>query len=395
MRFSLGLVPMMAKAFMDVDKTSIGIPRVGTDLLVSCEGTEMRAVLTRDYIKQNEQWLGTGDYLIMGDYDSSDDCRGKRDADGNIVLKIADDFTKCGTKVESVREIQTDPDGSKREVVTAYEFINHIVNDDLNAAAWVKRSLDLVEFKCVYPTIQMTTGKINPLVQSAISKSKTKEIKGEMRLYKSENYTDFYLEPPVLALDDILYVEVNLERPLVSEAFKESTDFAVVLEHCWGTPHEGRNGEMKYFIIQNQCPVKGDPSLKIETNGESLTGRFNIKMFKFIGEDLNDVWLHCTVRACNTTAASCVPGCEDRRRRSTSQELPFVSLGHDLIAELPIQRRQEGSEIFIIEETANNAPLTPGSTSFTVMAIVAAAVVLLVFVFAITCMIAKRRQGRK
>ena len=65
------------------------------------------------------------------------------------------------------------------------------------------------------------------------------------------------LEPPVLALEEILYVEVNLERPLVSEAFKASTDFAVVLEHCWGTPHNNRDGDMKYYIIKNQCPVKG------------------------------------------------------------------------------------------------------------------------------------------
>ena len=61
----------------------------------------------------------------------------------------------------------------------------------------------------------------------------------------------------MLALEEILYVEVNLERPLVSEAFKASTDFAVVLEHCWGTPHNNRDGDMKYYIIKNQCPVKG------------------------------------------------------------------------------------------------------------------------------------------
>ena len=29
-------------------------------------------------------------------------------------------------------------------------------------------------------------------LRSALAKSKTKEIKGDMRLYKSENYTDFY-----------------------------------------------------------------------------------------------------------------------------------------------------------------------------------------------------------
>ena len=74
----------------------------------------------------------------------------------------------------------------------------------------------------------------------------------------SRDLENFFLEPPVLALEEILYVEVNLERPLVSEAFKASTDFAVVLEHCWGTPHNNRDGDMKYYIIKNQCPVKGN-----------------------------------------------------------------------------------------------------------------------------------------
>ena len=54
-------------------------------------------------------------------------------------------------------------------------------------------------------------------------------------------------------------------------------------------------------MIQDGCPVKGDASLKVRSNGNSLQGRFDIKMFKFIGEDLNDVWLHCSVRACDAT----------------------------------------------------------------------------------------------
>lgn len=384
------ILPLLAQteAFGNADKSSIGIPKVGEDLTVRCEGTQMVATLMRDYVKKNEQWLGNGDYISMG-ATGNPDCKGKRDANGDIVLKIADDFTNCGTRVESV----LDEDGT----VTDYVFKNNIINDD--DSFMISRSLDILEFTCLYPTIQMTTGEINPLVQSALAKSKTKEIKGDMRLYKSENYTDFYTEPPVLGLEEVLYVEVNLERPLVSEAFKASTDFAVVLEHCWGTPHNNREGDMKYYIIKNQCPVRGDPSLAVEQNGDSLTGRFNIKMFKFIGDELNDVWLHCTVRACNTTAASCVPDCDgnNRKRRGVNRrELPFVSLGHDIEAEFPIQRMNEnGEEIFIIEERSNNTPLTPGSTSFTVMVIVAATVIVLVFVFSITCMIAKRRRGGK
>ena len=44
-----------------------------------------------------------------------------------------------------------------------------------------------------------------------------KNLHGDMRLFKNENYTDFYTEPPVLSLEDVLYVEVNMERPLVSD----------------------------------------------------------------------------------------------------------------------------------------------------------------------------------
>ena len=38
-----------------------------------------------------------------------------------------------------------------------------------------------------------------------------------MRLFKNENFTDFYTDPPILSLEEVLYVEVNLERPLISD----------------------------------------------------------------------------------------------------------------------------------------------------------------------------------
>jgi hypothetical protein len=66
-------------------------------------------------------------------------------------------------------------------------------------------------------------------------------------------------------------------------------------------------------------------------------------MFKFIGDDLNDVWLHCSVRACEASnAEDCVPQCGgNRKRRSTgsnnSKGLNYVSLEATLLADLPIQ----------------------------------------------------------
>ena len=46
--------------------------------------------------------------------------KGKRDADGNIVLTIDGDFTKCGTRVEAITETFTEADGTESQRVKEY-----------------------------------------------------------------------------------------------------------------------------------------------------------------------------------------------------------------------------------------------------------------------------------
>ncbi|CAG5100053.1 Oidioi.mRNA.OKI2018_I69.XSR.g16819.t1.cds [Oikopleura dioica] len=329
-----------AQGFRDLEKKSVEVPRIGTDVIVSCEGTRIAAKVMKSYIERNSKWLGSGKDLSLDvdRYTDVRDCAGKADEEGNYILEVTDDFQKCGMQISPETEVI---DGEV--TVTGYKFKNHVYNQDGNVLDAADRALDLVEFECVYPNVQMTTGEMNPLVQSAVSRSKVKEIVGDMRLYLSSNYTDFYTSPPVLSLNDDLFIEVNLERPLISEAFAPYTEFSTVMENCWGTPSQSRDGALKYYIIKNQCPVEGDTSLEVSSNGEGLTSRFNLKMFKFIGDEYNDVWLHCTVRACNATADSCIPDCGDNRKRrsATRRELPFVSFGKEL---LPISQFSENSK---------------------------------------------------
>ena len=55
---------------------------VGTDVTMQCEGTKMIATMSREYIKANEQWLGNGEYVMMGISDITQspqdaaDCKG-------------------------------------------------------------------------------------------------------------------------------------------------------------------------------------------------------------------------------------------------------------------------------------------------------------------------------
>ena len=54
-----------------------------------------------------------------------------------------------------------------------------------------------------------------------------------MRLFKNANFTDFYTEPPTLSLEEILYVEINLERPLISDlSVVNVSDFALKIYFC-------------------------------------------------------------------------------------------------------------------------------------------------------------------
>ena len=156
-----------------------------------------------------------------------------------------------------------------------------------------------------------------------------------------------YQEPTMCCKLHYLFIYLCCLR-VVQTCFQ--SNIVVVMEKCWGTPVADRDNTLRYYMINDGCPVTGDSSMHIRGNGNSLQGRFDIKMFKFIGDDLNDVWLHCTVRACNATEAdSCVPDCsEDGRKRRNAEDdedfvpaagkqLNYVSLDYTMIADLPIQ----------------------------------------------------------
>lgn len=390
----------LVNAFSDLDleRSSIEVPRIGQDVNVTCGGKEIRIEVSPHYIQRNSAWLGDGSFLSLSDLD----CRGEKMANGGTIIKVRDDFTKCNMLVEEVKGY--DEDGNL--YVTDYKFTNHLIHD-AGQDSVVAREMDLVELTCSYPSVQITSDYMQPWIKTSALRQKVKNLQGDMRLFKNENYTDFYTEPPTLALDDILYIEVNMERPLLSEIDSSSnSNIVVVMDKCWGTPIADRDNNMRYYMIQDGCPVNGDTSLNMRSNGNSLQGRFDIKMFKFIGEDLNDVWLHCSVRACNATDTdSCTPDCSQnsRRRRDESginkqkKKLNYVSLDYTLEADFPIQRKRDHVHEMEIEERViitqgTVTILQPGTISFTVMLCVVSLVILLAIVFGITCMLVRRRR---
>lgn len=54
----------------------------------------------------------------------------------------------------------------------------------------------------------------------------------------------------------------------------------------------------------NRCQNIKDNTIGIEENGVSLTCRFHVTVFKFIG-DYDEVHLHCAVSLCDSEKYSC------------------------------------------------------------------------------------------
>lgn len=58
------------------------------------------------------------------------------------------------------------------------------------------------------------------------------------------------------------------------------------------------------IFFQNRCQNIKDNTIGIEENGVSLTCRFHVTVFKFIG-DYDEVHLHCAVSLCDSEKYSC------------------------------------------------------------------------------------------
>lgn len=385
------------------EKSFIQIPRMNFDVVVECKSREINVVISKDYIERNMQWLGQGEDLSLEDYS----CKTVQDSQGNRTISIKNDFTKCGNRIST--ESVPMPDGSVE--ITKYKISNKLIHDDANGA--IQRVIDLLEFECVYPATTITSQYMQPWLKSAAHEDKVKEIQGSMRLYKDANFTDSYMHPPELSLDDDLYIQVELQKPLITGIDAAQTNIAVVLEQCWGTPTSDRSGQgieansvMKYMMIDNGCP-RDDPSLVVLSNGETLISQYKIKMFKFIGENLNDIWLHCTVRACNNTIPeNCIPDCGDgqtsgRQRRAIGhkknkkKKLWYVSGPQEITTELPIQRALSAEEARLEVERArgNIQEEFIGTPAFKTMLIVFAVIIALSLVFTVIVIYVKRRAA--
>uniref|UniRef100_A0AAY4DW95 Tectorin alpha n=1 Tax=Denticeps clupeoides TaxID=299321 RepID=A0AAY4DW95_9TELE len=129
----------------------------------------------------------------------------------------------------------------------------------------------------------------------------------KMALYKNASYRQPYREGEVvLSTRDILYVGVFVEGA-------DEHQLILIVNMCWATPSRYSNDRLRYIIIERGCPNIKDNTIGMAENGVSLTCRFHVTVFKFIG-DYDEVHLHCDVTLCDSETNACKVNCPHNRR---------------------------------------------------------------------------------
>ncbi|XP_073502248.1 uromodulin-like [Phyllobates terribilis] len=198
---------------------------------------------------------------------------------------------------------------------THFTYANSIYLSQILDGA-IQRNQAIVNFSCSYPLnmdISLWTA-INPFVSSVnLSIGGTGLYAAKMALYQDDAFSRPYEGPDVwLSTDSMMYVGV-----IVDEI--QEFSFALVLKNCYATPTSDSGHPIKYYIIKDNCANRNDPSISVKQNGLSLHGQFSLQVFSFIG-NLDQVYLHCQIKLCDTSAGSCVPKCFGMRSAAQDNE---------------------------------------------------------------------------
>ncbi|XP_063799566.1 alpha-tectorin [Pseudophryne corroboree] len=191
-----------------------------------------------------------------------------------------------------------------------------------------------VEFSCAYELdIKISLDSvIRPMLSVINLTVPTQEgsFTTKMALYKNASYKHPYRQGEVvLTTRDVLFVGVFVVGA-------DSTHLILTLNKCYATPSRDSNDKLRYFIIEGGCPNIKDNTIGIEENGISLTCRFHVTVFKFIG-DYDEVHLHCAVSLCDAEKTSCKINCPQNSRSAADH---VQDSKEQIISVGPIRRKR-------------------------------------------------------
>ncbi|XP_053731422.1 oncoprotein-induced transcript 3 protein [Synchiropus splendidus] len=148
-----------------------------------------------------------------------------------------------------------------------------------------------------------------------------------LELFKSAEFSEPYQTPPQLRLHDSLFFGV--------EPKERVEGLSALVESCFATPGPKADQALKYFLIKDGCI--SDETVTQITSKDQLSKHYQVPVFKFIGKDSRQVFLHCQVLVCGAGDSRCAQRCRGRVRRQAGpkRELHTLSGGPIVILSDP------------------------------------------------------------
>ncbi|MBN3299006.1 OIT3 protein, partial [Amia calva] len=126
-----------------------------------------------------------------------------------------------------------------------------------------------------------------------------------LELFKSAEFSEPYRgTTPSLKLHDSLFFGV--------EPAERVDGLATLVESCFATPSPKADQALKYYLIKDGCI--SDETVKQVSSRDQLSKHYQVPVFKFVGKDNKEVFLHCRVLVCGSEdgASRCSQGCRTR-----------------------------------------------------------------------------------
>uniref|UniRef100_A0A8C6L7B2 Oncoprotein induced transcript 3 n=1 Tax=Nothobranchius furzeri TaxID=105023 RepID=A0A8C6L7B2_NOTFU len=180
----------------------------------------------------------------------------------------------------------------------------------------VRTSKLVLPVTCEFPReYQVSDGYQASLRNSALELASHSEgvFRFNLELFKNAEFSESYHAPPQLRLHDSLFFGV--------EPKERVEGLSTLVESCFATPGPKADQALKYFLIKDGCI--SDETMTQYSSKDQLSKHFQVPVFKFIGKDNRQVFLHCQVLVCGAGDTRCAQRCRGRVRRDVwTQESP-------------------------------------------------------------------------
>ncbi|XP_034148316.1 oncoprotein-induced transcript 3 protein [Esox lucius] len=266
----------------------LGDDRRTCQVPVQCGSSSIEVSVPKDLVGGLELFL------------SNSSCRGVSNGT-HITLRFS--LKTCGTVVEVI-----DDKIVGTNLVTGLPKSSPGPGSGSNTDMIIRTSKLLLPVTCEFPRhYEVSDGYQASLLGTALEMAG--HAKGlfpfSLELFKSAEFSEPYRDPPQLHLQDSLYFGV--------EPREKVEGLAALVESCFATPSAKADQALKYYLIKDGCI--SDDMVRQYSSKDQLSKHYQVPVFKFIGKDNREVYLHCRVLVCGAGDSRCSQGCRARLRR--------------------------------------------------------------------------------